>query len=79
MMQEMDEEFWSNVQNNLNSTNFWKGQLCAFRYDKSEREYDNRQGLLYRWKENSILPMTTGGRILNSNNATYTHSIFVKL
>ena len=42
MMQEMDEEFWSNVQNSLNSTNFWKGQLCAFRYDKSEREYDNR-------------------------------------
>ena len=41
MMQEMNEEFWSNVQNSLNSTNFWKGQLCAFRYDKSEREYDN--------------------------------------
>lgn len=42
MMQEMNDEFWSSVQNSLNSTNFWKGQLCAFRYDKSEREYDNR-------------------------------------
>ena len=38
------------------------------------------QGLLYRWTEHSILPIcTTGGRILNSNNATQTHSIFVKL
>ena len=32
-----------------------------------------RQGLLYRWTENSIL-MTTG-----ANNVTQTHSIFVKL
>ena len=37
------------------------------------------QGLLYRWTEHSILPMTTEGGILNSNNATQTQSIFVKL
>jgi hypothetical protein len=37
------------------------------------------QGLLYRWTEHSILPMTVLGEDLNSNNATQTHSIFVKL
>ena len=42
MIDEMDEEFWSNVQNNSNSSNFWKGQLCAFRYEKNYRELDNR-------------------------------------
>ena len=35
------------------------------------------QGLLYRWTEHSILPMTTEGGILNSNNATKTHSIHI--
>ena len=37
------------------------------------------QGLLYRWTEHSILSMTTGGRAFNPNNATQTHSIFVKI
>ena len=37
-----------------------------------------KQGLLYRWTEHSILPVTTEGVISNSNNATQTQSIFVK-
>ena len=41
--------------------------------------YRSIQGLQYRWTEHSILPMTTEGGILNSNNATQTHSIFVIL
>ena len=37
------------------------------------------QGLLYRWTEHSILPIPLGGDWLDSNNATQTHTIFVKL
>ena len=36
------------------------------------------QGLLYRWTEHSILPISTGGGLFNPN-ATQTHSIFVKI
>ena len=44
-----------------------------------EKVGDQRQGLLYRWTEHSILPISTGGRAFNPINPTYTRSIFVKL
>ena len=36
--------------------------------DNKDEPSTSRQGLLYRWTEHSILPMTTEGVILNSNN-----------
>ena len=38
MKSDMDEKFWSNVQENLTSQHFWKGQICAFRYDQQEED-----------------------------------------
>ena len=41
-----------------------------------------RQGLLYRWTEDTILPMPTGrgfSTLIISINATQTNSIFIKL
>jgi hypothetical protein len=37
------------------------------------------QGLLYRWTEHSILPISTRGGLFNPNNATQNHSIFVRI
>ena len=46
---------------------------------QKESTWSARQGLLYRWTEHSILPISTGGGLFNPNNATQTHSIFVKI
>ena len=35
-----------------------------------EKVGDQRQGLLYRWTEHSILPISTGGSAFNPNNST---------
>ena len=44
-----------------------------------QHTYTLHHGLLNRWTDIFILPRTPWGEAFNPNNATQTHSIFVKL
>ena len=38
MKTDMNDGFWSNVRNNVNSSKLWKGQLCAFRHEEKNED-----------------------------------------
>ena len=38
MKTDMNDGFWLNVRNNVNSSKLWKGQLCAFRHEEKNED-----------------------------------------